>query len=237
MIKVVFKDNICLSEKEVLKFHPQIKSFLNEIKEKGWKYSIMDIEGEAVAEIDENKVKFELHYYPPDITEPDSEGRYALKAELGSEPPAVIKVLSVKAFKIKISTPHCWNAATVNPFKKTVTHIKDVLWRWSLNKEKKPSKLSEAREVYEVAKWLIEEKKFKPENSYVLEDYKQLVELFEKPYTFKLKLSLTVKDEEKVPSWDKIVEDLSEFFLERGLLMSIERNKNKLFFLEKKPLP
>ena len=116
-------------------------------------------------------------------------------------------------------------------------HIENVLWKWSLGKEKKTSKLSEAREVYEVAKWLIEEKKFKPECSYVLEKYKKLVELFEKPYTFKLKLSLSVKDEEKVPPWEKPVEELSEFFLERGLLMSIEPKKNKLFFFEEKPLP
>ncbi len=81
--------------------------------------------------------------------------------------------------------------------------------------------MSEAREIYEIVNFLISEKGYRLEDEYIIEKYKQLVDPFEKPYKFDLSIELTVKDEEKVPGWDELIDQLSRFFYERGLLMKL----------------
>jgi len=58
--------------------------------------------------------------------------------------------------------------------------------------------------------------------------------MFEKPFRFKLKLELTAKDESKVPSWEDLLRDLCEYFLERGLLVKVPESGG--LFL-RKPIP
>ncbi len=69
---------------------------------------------------------------------------------------------------------------------------------------KKPRKLSEAREIYKVGKFFVEERRYRFGSSYVAESCKELVDMFEKRCGFKLELNLTVKDEEMVTGWDKL---------------------------------
>jgi len=236
MIKVRFKGNLDLSEEDVLRFHPNLKPFLDEIKSKGLKYRITNIVGEAIVMLDVESLDFKLHYYPPRIHEFEEKGKYTIEAEVGENPPAMIKVLSVSDFKVEISSEHCWDAVEVNPQRKIITYIRSVLHDFILSKEKTPKKLAEAREVYEISKFLVEEKGFKLEGEYVVEKYKELIDLFEKPYKFDLSLELTVKDEEKVPGWNELLDQLSEFFYERGLLMKLKRKKDFFSFMEK-PIP
>ncbi|RLE73379.1 MAG: hypothetical protein DRJ37_00445 [Thermoprotei archaeon] len=236
MAKIKFKGLLDLGEKEILKFYPDLKPFLDEIKERGWSYAFTDIVGEAEAVLDLEKLSFRLHYYPPRIERFEEEGKYTIEAEIGASPPAMLKVLSVEEFKIRISSEHSWSAVKIDPQKKVITYIEGVLYDYLFSKEKTPQKLSEAREVYEIAKFLIEEKGFKPEDKYVVERYKELVDLFEKPYSFDISLELTVKNEDKVPGWREFLNQLSEFFYERGLLMKLKEEK-KQFLPGKKPIP
>lgn len=221
-----------LAESDVLRFHPQVKKFLEEIRGKGWSYSFTDIVGEAEVEIDPERLTFTLHYYPPRIDVLEEEGKYTVEAEVGTEPPSVIRVLRVESFKVEISAGKYIGAVKVDPLAKTVEHITNVLGWSILEREKK--RLADARAVYEVVKWLVKVKGFKLGNEWVVEKYKELVDMFEKPYRFELKLELTVKDESRVPSWEDLLKDLCEFFLERGLLVKVSRNRG--LFL-RKPIP
>ena len=236
MIKLSFKGQLELSEKDILKFYPELKSFLEEIKSKGWSYMFTDVVGEAEVMLDVEKLDFKLNYYPPRIDEFEEEGKYTLEAVIGEKPPAVLRVLSVTEFKIEISSKHSWGAVTIDPQKKNITYIQDVLYNFTFSKKERPRKLSEAREIYEIANFLISEKGYRLEDEYIVEKYKQLVDLFEKPYKFDLSIELTIKDEEKVPGWDELIDQLSRFFYERGLLMKLKKKRDKFLFW-KKPIP
>ncbi|ADB58216.1 hypothetical protein [Archaeoglobus profundus] len=232
---VRLKGEFDLSEDDVKRFHPWINPLLEEIKKKGWKYRISDVSAEVLVELNLDELTLTLKYYPPRIEEFDKEGTYEISAEIGNEPPAVMKILSVEKFNVEISTEHCWHAVEINPFKREVKWIKDVLW-FGLDKDG-PNKLSEAREVYEVAKWLIKEKKFRPADDYVVEKYKRLLDLFEKPYKFTLTLELAVEDIDRVPGWEELKKDLCHFFRERGLLVELKKGDKDVFGLFRKPLP
>jgi len=236
MIKLKFRGQLELSEKDVLRFYPDLQSFLKEIKSKGWGYTFTDIVGEAEVELDVEKLDFKLNYYPPRIDEFKEEGRYTLEADIGKKPPAVLRVLSVTGFRMEISSKHSWRAVGIDPQKKVITYIEDVLHSFVISKRERPRKLSEAREIYEIVKFLITEKGYRLKDEYVIEKYKQLVDLFEKPYKFTLSVELTVKNEEKVPGWDELIDQLSKFFYERGLLMKLKR-KRREFLFGKKPIP
>jgi len=232
---VKLKGEFSLSENDVKRFHPWINPLLEEIKRKGWKYDFSNVNAEVLVELNLNELTLTLKYYPPRIEEFEEKGTYEISAEIGNEPPAVMKILSIEKFNIEISTEHCWRAVEIDPFKRKVESIHDVLWS-GLYKDG-PNRLSEAREVYEVAKWLIDEKGFKPADDYVVKNYKKLLDLFEKPYKFNLTLELTVKDENKVPSWEELKKDLCIFFYERGLLAELKEEDKDIFSLFRKPLP
>lgn len=223
-----------LNEEDVLKFHPWIKHLLEEIRNKGLRYKISNIDAEVLVELDFDKLTLNLKYYPPRIEEFEEEGTYEISAELGSEPPAFMKILSVEYFEIEILTKHGWYAVKIDPFGKRVKGICDVLWDFG---KEGPNKLAEAKEVYEIAKWFIEEKGFKLADDYVTRTYKKLVDLFEKPYKFTITLELTVKDINMVPSWEELKRDLCNFFHERGLLVELKKDEKDLFNLFKKPIP
>lgn len=225
--EIKLKGIFSLSERDILEFHPWVNPLLEEMRNRGWKYEFSNVKAEVLVELDLDELKLNLRYHPPRLEEFEEEGTYEISAELGSKPPAVLKILSIESFKIRISTKNCWNVAEIDPFKREINSIKDVLWGFG----KEVDKLSRAREVYEVARWLIE-KGFKPANDYVTRDYKKLVDMFEKPYRFTITLEIAVEDENKVPGWEELKKELSRFFYERGLL--VELKKDDPF---RKPIP
>lgn len=226
--KVRLKGKFSLREKDVVEFHPWIKPLLEEIVKRGWKYEISGVKAEVLVELDLDNIPMTLRYYPPRIEEPEDEGTYEVSAELGKEPPAVLDIRSIEGFDIAISTEHCWRAVEIDPFKQEVKWIHDVLWHGL--KEDGPKKLAEAREVYEVAKWLVDERGFRLASEHVARNYRRLLDLFEKPYRFTLTLEVTVKDENKVPGWKELRKDLHSFFHERGLIAEVKEDRNFLDF-------
>jgi len=114
-LKVRFRGHLDLSEKDVLRFYPQVSGFLGEIKAKGWSYRIYGVEGEAIVEVDIENVEFRLHYYHPRIDRFEEEGKYAIEATIGPKEPNIIRILNVSGFKVSISTEHVVCAASVDP--------------------------------------------------------------------------------------------------------------------------
>jgi hypothetical protein len=234
-LHVRFEGDIEVSDKQIFQYHPQIKPLIDEIMSRGWKYRFEDVKGEAIVEVDLSQVSFRYSYYPPRIEELENEGSYKLHVPLGSQPPNVIEIKKVDHFKIGISTKNYWHAASIDPFANKVTQIENPFHYGFLTREE-PKRFAEARELYELSKWLFQEKKMEPEDSYVAENYKDILDRFEpERYRFPIRLQITVEDEEKVPNWEELIEGLSKYFGEKGLLMELEKKPD--FFERKKPLP
>ncbi|MGB9806939.1 MAG: hypothetical protein ACP5LN_06445 [Thermoproteota archaeon] len=236
ILHIKFKDNVKVKNETVLQFHPEIKPLIDEILAHGWSYNFEEVEGEAEAKVDLSKVSFEYTYYPPRIERDELEGKYELSLPLGSEPPAIIEIKKVDRFKIRISTKSYWWAATIDPFSNKVTYLENPFKYSFLSKEDKLKRLSQARELYELSKWLFQKKKMKAEYRHILEDYKDILDKFKaEKYKFSINLRVTVEDEGKVPSWEELLEDLSKFFKDRGLVVKLKEKPG--FFFRKKPIP
>ncbi len=232
---VKLKGEFNLSESDIKQFHPWITPLLEEIRKKGWKYDFSNVNAEVLVELNLNELTLNLKYYPPRIERLEEKGSYEISAKIGDKPPAVMKILSIEKFNVEISTEHCWCAVEIDPFKRKIKSIHDILWH-DFNRSG-PNKLAEAREVYEVVKWLIDEKGFILADNYVVENYKKLLDLFEKPYKFTLTLEVSVKDENKVPSWEALKKDLYNFFYERGFLIELKKEDKDVSSLFRKPIP
>jgi len=158
----------------VLRFHPEIRSMLEEIKKEGWKYLYIEARGRAVAEVDLEKAPCRLMSHAVY----GGRGSYAVEVEIG-KPPEIRDVPEVEEFRINVSTKSFPRAATVDVSKGVVTYLHDAFWKWESGWEKDPEKLSEAKEVYEVAKWLLDVKKLRLHESYSIERYKELRKILE----------------------------------------------------------
>ena len=104
----------------VLRFYPDIKPLLDEIRGRGWHYDFSNVVGEAEVAIDLDKVNFRLHYYPPRIDEFEEKGRYEISAEVGEEPPVVLNVKRIDKFKVSISTEHTWGCVEIDPLTREI---------------------------------------------------------------------------------------------------------------------
>jgi len=233
-LHVRFEGDVDVSEELILQHHPHVKSLLEEITEHEWKYSFENVKGEATVRVNLNKAVFDYRYYPPRCDEFEKKGVYELQIPLGSKRPSVIDIRKMKHFTIRISTKRYWHAATIDPFTNKVTYIENP-FRFGFLAEEQPKKFAQARELYELSKWLFQEKKMEAEDRQVVENYNALLEAFErKRYTFPLRLRITVEDEKKVPTWEELLDGLSQYLKGKGLLMKLEEKPE---FFEKRPLP
>jgi len=169
----------------LLKFHPEIETELSEIVKKGWKYVCIDARGTAIAQTMLENSSYWLGAAPGFMRKPaatqeivKSQPEFALTVYIGPVPPEVESVPEVLGFKVNVSSKTFPQAATVDLATGIVTYLHDPFWRWEKGWEADGKKLSEAREVYEVATWLIEVKKFKLIDAFKPERYQELVETF-----------------------------------------------------------
>jgi hypothetical protein len=158
---------------EILKFHPEIQSILDEIVKKGWKYLYIETRGKAIAEHNlEEGIYRLLQSQSPGIMTTG----YYFEVHIGKDPPEITEVPEILEFRINVSTEHFPRAATVDLSKNIITFLHDAFWRW----EKDPKTLKDALEVYQVAKWLIEEKKLTLHENLDIKQYKTLKRRLEK---------------------------------------------------------
>lgn len=226
-IKLNFDGYLDIAEKDILKFYPDIKPLLGEIKEKKFEYRFRDIKGKAKCSVDLDETAFMLFYRQP---RGDSDAYYSIEAELGGKGPANIEVLEVENFQLGISLERTFDEFTVDPVKKQITNINNIFW----NMHEKETNLSGAKKLYEAVKWFKDEKKYELKGRSAIENYKKIVDAVEKPLNFNLSLSLTVEDNEKVPSYDILKEKMIEFLGKYGILGEVEEQKTP--FLDK-PIP
>jgi hypothetical protein len=165
--KLTFTSIGRMKASEILKFHPEIQLILDEIVKKGWKYLYIETRGKAIAEhnLEESIYRLMQSQSPGIMTT-----GYYFEVHLGKDPPEINGVPEILEFRINISTEHFPRAATIDLSKNIITYLHDAFWRW----EKDPKKLTEALEVYQVAKWLIEEKKLKLHEKLDITQYNEL---------------------------------------------------------------
>lgn len=156
---------------DILRFHPELQLILDEIVKMGWKYLYIETKGKAVAEVDLKECPYELdtHDYHNKI-----------EVEMGQKPLEIEDVPEVEEFKINVSTKSYPRAATVDLSKGVVTYLHDAFWGWEKGWEKDSRKLAEAREVYEVVRWLLDIKKLRLDASYSMERCDVLSKLLQK---------------------------------------------------------
>jgi hypothetical protein len=150
---------------EILKFHPEIQSTLDEIVTKGWKYLYIETRGKAIAEHSLEEGVYRL-VYESGMTNFD----YYVEVHIGTNLPELTEIPDILEFRINISTEHFPRAATIDLSKNLITYLHAAFWRY----EKDSTKLTEAIEVYQVAKWLIDEKKLNLHENLDITRYKEL---------------------------------------------------------------
>jgi hypothetical protein len=144
---------------DILKFHPEIQSFLDEVEEKGWRYLYIDTRGTAAADVDLDgspyvvrlkNVPYSASFDTVETGRGENMGvsGSVLEIDLGQKIVKLESVPEVQMFKINVSTKSFPRAATVDIPKGLVTYLNEAFWGWENGWEKDSSKLSEAREVY-----------------------------------------------------------------------------------------
>jgi hypothetical protein len=156
---------------EILKFHPELQAFLDDIEKKGWTYLYIETRGTSVAEIDADGSAYRVRSRDLHDVSETGPGRNVLEIELGQKPIILSGVPEVQMFKINVSTKSFPRAVTVDIAKGLITYLNDAFWGWQEGWEKDAKRISEAREVHEVAKWLLEVKKQRLEETYDMQRY------------------------------------------------------------------
>jgi hypothetical protein len=173
--KVKLESSNRMIAEEILKFHPELRSFLDDIEKRGWRYLYIETGGTAVAEVDLDGLQYKVR---PAISG-TAVTQTVLEIALGPRTPQLSSVPQVDMFRINVSTKSFPRAVTVDISKGEVTYLNEAFWAWQKGWERDERKLAEAREVHEVAKWLLESKKQKLPESYSIDRYNEISQLLE----------------------------------------------------------
>jgi hypothetical protein len=155
----------------VLSFHPELQTQLDEITKQGWSYLFIESRAKSVCELNIDETYRLLA---------DGTGYY-IQLFVGDQPPGITGMPEVTEFRINICTKSFPRAATIDLPKGMVTYIHEALWEWQEDWRNDPVRLEQAKEVYEVAKWLVNVKKMKLHEELKVERFTELAKLFEVP--------------------------------------------------------
>jgi hypothetical protein len=170
---VALKFKGIMQPSDVLRFHPEIQAQLDEIEKKGWKYLFIQTEGTAMTEVKAQAMPCRLRVStsfnsksppPPPV----------LELNLGQQPLDLTGMPEVQEFQVNVSSKTFPRAATIELVSRTATYIHDALWKWDKTLAADATKTSQAKEVYEVARWVIEEKGYKLTEPYNVSHYDEL---------------------------------------------------------------
>jgi len=165
-----------MQPRDALKFYPEIQAQLDDITRRGWKYLYITTTGTALAELTLEKSTFRISVRP---TGPrGSGGKYLLELDIGAQAPTITAIPEIKEFRVNVCSKNLPRAATADLSKGIVTYIDDPFWRWERGWESDKKKLSDAREVQEIASWLLDIKGYKLIEAFKLERYQELSKLF-----------------------------------------------------------
>lgn len=164
---------------DVLRHHPEMQAQLDEITKHGWKYLFIETVGTVEAEVVLGASTFRMTSRLPQGVYRDGQPTYFLELEVGDQLPTITGVPEISEFRVNVCSRSFPRAATVDLSKGLVTYIGDHFWRWEKGWEEDKKKLSDAREVQEIASWLIEVKGYKLIEAFKLERYQELKAIFE----------------------------------------------------------
>jgi hypothetical protein len=165
---------------EALKLCPEFQAQLEEIVKQGWGYTIIQIAGTAEVEVPLEKSRFRLdvRFTGRGPRGAGIDPRYYLDLDLGPQMPAITARPEISEFRVNVRSKSFPRAAAVDLAKGVVTYLDDPFWRWEKGWETDEKKLSAAREILEIARWLLDVKGFKPIEAFKPERYQELSQLF-----------------------------------------------------------
>jgi hypothetical protein len=147
------------------------REFLEEVLKKSWRYLFIDGYGLAVMELEvgTSPYNFKLDEHP------HGGFCYAISVDFGRRLPKmqVKDIAKLERFIVNICSKQFPRAVTVDLTKSEITYVHDCLW---VSKGKGCQ--GEAKEVYEMLRWLVDEKKFKLAVADGTKKYKELAGLF-----------------------------------------------------------
>lgn len=166
---------------DILMFHPEIQKELDEIASKGWKFLYIETIATSTWELNITKSKFEIKSVPIEVygAKPRKSGRI-LELSINDELPKMTAMPEIQVFRVNVCSKSFPRAATLDLSKHEVTYLHDAFWKWEAGSEVDEKKFSNAIEVYEIAAWLIDEKKFKFAEEVTEERYNELLYRFKK---------------------------------------------------------
>ena len=170
-----------IAPEDIVKFHPEIREHLDGIVKQGWRYQHVEARGTAVSEVSPDGSAYWLGAAPAfmrlakaTMAGTIAKTEYGLVVYFGTKPPEVQAVPEVLDFRIAISSKNFPSAAAVELVKGDVYYLQDSFWKWEKGWETDPKKVADAREVYAVARWLLEDRKFKLAEGLKPERYQEL---------------------------------------------------------------
>lgn len=163
---------------DALRFHPEIQAQLDEITKHGWTYLYIEITGRALAEVVLEASTFRMTSRPAPGAYRSGRYRYFLETEIGGQMPTIASIPEILEFRVNVCSKSFPRAVTVDLSKGLVTYIDDPFWKWEKGWEADPKKLSDAKEIYEIASWLLDVKGYKLNEAFKLERYQELLKLF-----------------------------------------------------------
>ncbi|MEM2374409.1 MAG: hypothetical protein QXI11_08230 [Thermoproteota archaeon] len=159
---------------EIVKMRPDVESLLAEIESKGWRHFYVDHEASLVGEIEFDNVEYQI--VPWSILR----GPYGMVIDIKWGFPQVTGIELEKLVYNIFTTNTFPRAVTIDVQKKSITYVNDVFWKWEDEWIKEESKKTRAIEIYDLLKWLIEEKEFQLSQEYDADKWRELSEKFEK---------------------------------------------------------
>lgn len=157
---------------EIMKHRPDIETLLHEIESRGWLHFYVDHQASLVGEIELNETEYQI--VPWSILK----GPYGMIVDLSKNFPQITGVELEKLIYNLYTRNTFPRAMTIDIQNKLITYISDVFWNWQEEWKKDNTKMSKAIEIYEMVKWLVEEKNFNLTEGYTKERLAQLLEVF-----------------------------------------------------------
>ena len=154
---------------ELLAYLPEAQVLLDEILKKGWRYYFIEGYGTAIQELGINRSQYRLQ------TKEHLRGglTYMFLIDFGRAipKPQLKGISNLQRFIVNICGKYYPRSVTIDIAKNEVTYVHDSLWGYKGEQGEE-----EAKDILNILRWLIEEKKFKLGVNYG-ERYQELVKL------------------------------------------------------------
>jgi hypothetical protein len=147
-----------------------VKNILNELEKKGWRFLLIDAHGVVTMEMDIEDANYVWQAYEA----PRGGFAYTLNFDFGRRIPrlSLVQVVKLESCVINIRSQEYHRAVTVDLVTNEITYVHESLWE-----AKGKAVQKDACNVFEILKWLIEEKRFNFKEKDGKTHYQKLVKM------------------------------------------------------------